>query len=199
VTRFPGLEPRAFDPRTVFVAFEGGKIYVSVPLRNVGRDVAVIDDRGVELTGPLIGASEFRAVQRHHVPVGETTRVDFIAEYLSRQASDLVRQGLTMRGIAWQLAVPYDDFAGAQRTVAELQIVCRGDDVSGPWQVERVEQRSPHIRPSPHALESSRQEEPGGDEPSERRPDAEPERRGVRGERVVDLWGNPVRPRRRRR
>lgn len=39
--------------------------------------------------------------------------------------------------------MPYVDFAGQQRTVAKIQIVCRGDDVHGPWRVERVEQLLP--------------------------------------------------------
>jgi hypothetical protein len=215
-TGFPGLEPRLFDPRTVFVAFEGGKIYVSAPLRNVGQEVAVIDDGRVELAGPLIGMSEYRAIQRHHVPAGETTRVDFVSEYLSQQASDLVGQGLTMRDITWQLTVPYGDFAGQQRTVAQLQIVCRGDNINGPWVVGRVEQRPlsaargrefPRGQELPREQEHRREQEfarePRGDElPDERSPaetEESPERRGVRGERVVDLWGNPVKPKRRRR
>jgi hypothetical protein len=45
-----------------------------------------------------------------------------------------------MFGIAWHLTVPYLDFAGEQRTTATFQIVCRGEDVNGPWLVERVEQ-----------------------------------------------------------
>jgi hypothetical protein len=139
-TEFPGHEPILFDPRTAFVWFEAGKIYVSVPLRNVGRGLAVIDDGGVEMTGPLFGTIEHRTSQRHHVPVAETTRIDLIAVYLSQQASD--PPASTLRGVLWQLAVPYCDFAGAQRTVARLELVCHGDDVNGPWLVERVEQES---------------------------------------------------------
>lgn len=138
-TAFPGHEPILFDPRTALVWFEAGKVYVSVPLRNVGRGLAVIDDGGVEMTGPLFGTIEHRTSQRHHVPVAETTRIDLIAVYLSQQASD-PQPGSTLRGVRWQLVVPYCDFAGQQRTVARLEIVCHGDDVNGPWLVERVEQ-----------------------------------------------------------
>jgi hypothetical protein len=178
-TKLPGIEPTLIDPRSAFVEFQAGKIYVSVPLRNVGRGLAVIDAGGVELTGPLVGPLEYRTVQRCHVPVGETTRIDLICVYLRRQAADLAEQGSAMRGIAWQLAVPYCDFAGEQRTVASLQIVCRGEDVRGPWFVERVEQKS------------ARDQEPHGDErPAEVSP--APIKAGRHHEPVVDLWGNPI-------
>ena len=188
---FPGLEPRPFDPRTVFVAFEAEKIYVSVPLRNVGRGLAVVDGGGVALAGPLVGNVEYRTVQREHVPVEETTRIDLIAIYLTEQGSDPSEQGSTMRGIAWQLTVPYSDFAGQQRALARLQIVCRGGDITGPWLVDRVEQeamRGPMVR-SDDLPDQSLSEVTA----------ARPQRAGVRGESVVDLWGNPVRPRRRDR
>lgn len=139
-TKLPGIEPTLIDPRSVFVLFQAMKIYISVPLRNVGRGLAVIDGGNVELRGPLVGALEYRTIQRYHVPVGETTRIDLIATYLRQQARDLTTQGHTLRGIVWELLVPYTDFAGQQRTVSRLEMVCRGDDVKGPWLVERVAQ-----------------------------------------------------------
>jgi hypothetical protein len=141
-TKLPGIEPRLFDPRIAFVLFQGMKIYISVPLRNVGRGLAVIDGAGVELTGALVGQLEHRTIQRYHVPVGETTRIDLITGAYRWTESDEVVPGRVMFGIAWQLAVPYLDFAGGQRTTARLQIVCRGGEVNGPWLVERVEQES---------------------------------------------------------
>jgi hypothetical protein len=190
-TKLPGIRPQRIDPRQAFVAFQGQKVYVSVPLRNGGQGLAVIDGTGVALTGPLIGELEYRAVQREHVPAGETTRIDLIAGYPMRQAPDLTEQGSAMRGVTWQLAVPYRDFAGEQRTVARLQIGCHGDDLMGPWLVEHVEQ------------ESGGDPEPYGDEPPDRssRPRTEPtpRRTGVRREPVVDLWGNPIQTRRRKR
>jgi hypothetical protein len=107
-------------------------IYVSVPLRNVGRGLAVIDGSEVEIKGAGIAHPEYRTIQRYHVPVGETTRTDLILRY--------ERDDTIGRGTAWQLSVPYVDFAGQQRTVAQIQIVDRGDDVKGPWLVERVDQ-----------------------------------------------------------
>jgi hypothetical protein len=190
-TKFPGHEPALFDPRMAFVSFEAGKIYLSVPLRNVGRGLAVIDGGGVALTGPFVGALEYRTIQRYHVPVAETTRVDLITGYLRQQASELVEQGHTLLGISWKLTVPYCDFAGEQRTVARLQIVCRGDRVEGPWLVDRVEQETPG------------DQEPHGDElrdaDSSPRTDAPGERIDVTRQTVTDLWGNPRRPKRRNR
>ncbi len=190
-TRFPRLEPRLLDPRTVFVAQDAGKIYVSVPLRNVGSGLAEIDGGGVALTGPRVGDVEYRTAQRGHVPVEETTRIDLIAAYLMEQGSDQAEEDSTMRGIAWQLTVPYSDLTAAQRAVARFQIVCRGDDMAGPWLVERVDQEALRAQ----MTRGADLPDPGSPE----RTDAPRERAGVRGEPVVDLWGNPVRPRRRGR
>lgn len=131
-TSFPGFQPERFDPRTVFVKFQAAMIYISVPLRNVGRGLAVIDGGGVEIEGPGIAHAEYRTIQREHVPVGETTRIDLIMRY--------VRDDTIGRGTEWLLSIPYTDFAGQQRTVVAMQIVCRGDDVQGPWVVHRVHQ-----------------------------------------------------------
>lgn len=81
-TAFPGRPIEDFDPRTVFVSFESGKIYISAPLRNVGRGLAVIDGGGVEIEGAGIGHVEYRTIQRYHVPVDETTRIDLITRYV---------------------------------------------------------------------------------------------------------------------
>lgn len=187
-TRLPGIEPARFYPRTAFVLFQAGKIYLSVPLRNVGRGLAAIDGGGVELDGAMVGELEYRTIEREHVPVGETTRIDLITGHLRQQASDPAEQGHTMRGISWRLTVPYCDFAGEQRTVVGLRIVCRGDDVNGPWLVERAAQESPRdqeaTRPDTRPTEVS---------PAPRN------RRGLLGQPVTDMWGNAPRPRRRTR
>ena len=150
-TKLPGMEPRMFDPRTAFVLFQAGKIYLSAPLRNVGRGLAVIAGDDVVLAGPLVGPLEYRTIQRYHVPVGETTRIDLITGAYRWTESDEVVPGRVMFGIAWQLTVPYTDFAGEQRTTAAFQLVCRGEDVNGPWLVERVEQIS-EVRAEPAPL-----------------------------------------------
>jgi hypothetical protein len=128
------MEPERFDPRTVFGKLDGGRVFLSAPLRNVGRELAVIDGGSVELEGPGLLAAEYRTIQRYHVPVNESTRVDLIVR--------LTPQADIPLGLAWFLLVPYADFAGEQRTVAKLQLVRRGEGESGPWLVERVDQES---------------------------------------------------------
>lgn len=118
-------------PSAVFVRFESGMIYISAPLRNVGQGLAVIDDGGVEVAGVGIGPLEHRTVQRYHVPVGETTRSDLIRRHVATTQFDAAHSGFS-RSPTW--------IAGQQRSVATIQIVCLGDDVHGPWVIERVEQ-----------------------------------------------------------
>jgi hypothetical protein len=175
-TRLPGFEARLIDPRTPFVAVQAGKIYVSVPLRNVGRGIAVIDGGSVAIEGPGVGVAEYRAVQRPHVPVNETTRVDLIIGYRHDEI-DRHDEITTTEGIAWSLQVPYTDFAGEQPTAVVMTLVCRGEDLRGPWLVERVDQRSALAPPS-HATEP-----PETDEPE--RPVRAPQQ-------ITDLWGNPI-------
>jgi hypothetical protein len=190
-TKLPGMAARFVDPRSAFVLFEGDKIFLSIPLRNVGRGLAVIDGDGVELAGPRVGALEYQTIQRRHVPVGETTRIELVTGALGWQDSYEAVPGRAMFGIAWQLAVPYMDFAGQQRTTARLQIVCRGEHVDGPWLVERSDQESPHEEEprisEPATAAASPQPAPSGRPSDAKRPP------------VTDLWGNPVRPRPRRR
>jgi hypothetical protein len=190
-SKLPGMVARFFDPRTAFVLFQGGKIFLSVPLRNVGPGLAVIDDDGVELAGPLVGTLEYRTIQRRQVPVGETTRIDLITAALRWQDSYETVPGRVMFGTAWQLAVPYLDFAGEQRTTAKLQIVCRGEQVDGPWLVERVEQESPH-EDEPRIGELSAAA-------SSPQPAAGGQSTDARQEPVTDIWGKPIRPRTTRR
>lgn len=179
-TSLPGIRPQRIDPRRPFVAVEGQKIYLSVPLRNVGQGLAVLDRSRVALAGPLIGELEYRALHGEHVPAGETTRIDVIAARAPDPAEE--------REITWELSVPYSDSDGRHRAVAHVQMVCRGDEITGPWRIEHVEQ------------ESERAQEPYVEE-GPAPPQAEPAPRptGVRGEPVVDLWGNPIQPRRRTR
>ncbi len=186
-------QPEGFDPRTVFVKVDAAKAFISVPLRNLGRGLAVIDRSGLEISGPGLGDSEHRGVQRSHVPVGETTRIDISAAHAVGEP--------IATGTVWEVRVPYADFAGTQRTVVSLQLVCRGDDARGPWLVERVEQETAGAR------EPARDPEPLRDEQTAAEPapwvdevpapDSSAPKRGVRDEPVVDVWGKPVtKPRR---
>lgn len=186
-SRLPGMGARFFDPRAVFVLFEGGRIFLSVPLRNVGRGVAVIDGDGIELTGPLVGELEYLTIQRRHVPAAETTRIDLIAADNRAQDSDEAAPGQAMTGIAWQLAVPYGDFIGEQRTIATLHIVCSGEQLDGSWLVEQVDQ------------EPASEDEPQTGERSSAAPTPPPTTagrpRGAKQQPLTDMWGNPIRPR----
>jgi hypothetical protein len=103
----PGMGMRMADPRFVFVLIEKGHVFISVPLRNVGRGLAVIDGGGVELGGAALGAMEYRTIRRYHVPVGESTRIDLIMGYR-------MNERISAPGEVWTLTVPYADFAGEQ-------------------------------------------------------------------------------------
>jgi len=187
--QLPGMAAsRAIDPRTVFVMLDGARVYISAPMRNVGSGLAVLDRSGIAVEGAGLGQLESRAVQRHHVPVNETTRVELVAIY---RRDDRIPTGTT-----WRISVPYCDFAGEQHTVATVQLALRGDDANGPWFVERVEQRS--ARDQEPLQESARHQEPHDDGLPEaglsERGDADRQR--VTG--VTDLWGNPISKRKRR-
>ena len=188
--------PEGFDPRTVFVDVEAGEVSISVPLRNVGRGLAVIDLSGIGVSGPGLGEPQYRVVQRGHVPVDETTRIEMVAVRAKGEP--------IATGTAWELRVPYADIAGTQRTVVRLQLVCRGDDAQGPWLVERVEQETA-VAPQPiEARDLAADEQTAGDQAPRLdevpAPDSSAPKRGVRDEPLVDVWGNPVRgPNRRER
>jgi hypothetical protein len=91
------MEPERCDPRTVFVRFQSGRIFMSVPLRNVGKGTAVIAD-GVTIEGDAVGPIKYSGARRGHVPVGETTRIDLIASYDWAQRVE--------HGSHWLLTVP---------------------------------------------------------------------------------------------
>ena len=189
-------QPQGFDPRTVFVKVDAGKLFISIPLRNVGRGLAVIDRSGVGISGPGLGEPGHRVVQRSHIPVTETTRIDIAAAHA-------VGEPIAM-GTVWELRVPYADFAGTQRTVVSLQLVCRGDDARGPWIVERVDQETDGAQEPATDVQTALDEQTaGGQAPSGgQRPATDPSAapRGVRGEPVTDVWGNAVtKPKRRDR
>jgi hypothetical protein len=113
--RLPGLSSIEIDPRILFVRFEAASAFVSVPLRNVGRGLAVIDRDGLTLTGPTLGELQALLVRRVRVPDRETTRVTI------RVAHAVGSRRLTPAD-QWCVRVPYVDFAGRQRTVAVVSM-----------------------------------------------------------------------------
>jgi hypothetical protein len=108
--RLPGLASVEIDPRMLFVRMDAGSAFVSVPLRNVGRGLAVVDQQRVTMTGPTLGDIQAILVRRVRVPDRETTRVTVRAYAVGSQV-------LTPKD-QWVLRVPYTDFASKQRTVA---------------------------------------------------------------------------------
>jgi hypothetical protein len=132
----PQSEPQYVDPRAVYVGVQFWGVFVSVPIRNVGRGLAVIYYPRIMLEGVGIGWVRGQTASRYHVPVGETTRVELHAGFL--------REARLQNGNEWMLAVPYTDFAGDQRTIANLRLVLRGPTAAqGPWRIEGVDQESP--------------------------------------------------------
>jgi hypothetical protein len=105
---------------------------VSVPLRNVGRGLAVINTDGVFIEGPALGGRQGVAlVRRERVAAGGTTRVTV-------RASVIVGSDRLTPGDRWVMTVPYADFAGRQRTVAVVSLSCLLEP-DGPWHVVDVD------------------------------------------------------------
>jgi hypothetical protein len=131
--RFDGTAPSEIDPRFVFVDFERGMAFISVPLRNVGRGLAVVVESDIAANGDaLYDLKAPPSASRVRVPVGETTRVNIVAR---QQAGVSVGPG-----DQWAVTVPYTDFAGRQRTVARV-ILERSDSSPAPfqWHIASVE------------------------------------------------------------
>jgi hypothetical protein len=128
VLSFRGGPSRAADPRKVFVEL-GAPAYVSVPLRNVGRGLAVIDPDSIDLVGPGLDGLVECFARRYRVPVGETTRIDVVVSYT-------VNTPLTLSD-AWELSLAYWDVARQQRMLATVRLSKR-EDPDG-WFVTNVE------------------------------------------------------------
>lgn len=118
------------DPRALVVRIERAMIFVSVPLRNVGRGLAIVDEAGISLLGtPWVGAPKSHPTARpRQVPVGETTRVQIITEF--------VHQVTMTQKDRWTLRVPFRDYAWEQPRTAELLLAFQGDAAAtGSWYV----------------------------------------------------------------
>jgi hypothetical protein len=106
----PGGKIALIDPRQVYISRTVDRLNVSVPLRNVGNGLAVLNVDEVRAIGAgtlrLIGCK----VQRERVPPGETTRIHC--------SHELAVDGKLGSGGPYELAVPYRDFMGGQLTVA---------------------------------------------------------------------------------
>lgn len=134
----PDGENELIDPRQVYISITGDRLNVSIPLRNVGNGLAVLNVDEVRAIGAgtrrLIGCK----VQRERVPPGETTRI-----HCSHESA--VGGKLGNRG-PYELAVPYRDFAGGQLTVP---LVCLDDIMDWHLSVKQVapDELDPRLAP----------------------------------------------------
>jgi hypothetical protein len=112
------------DPRIVWVTTTPEHTYFSVPMRNVGNGLAVINEHDVS----VLGARCINEVQirRPRVPPGETTRITcvFTADVPGAVESLLVN-------------IPYTDFDEGQQLAASILIRRTSD---GLWKVDSVKQ-----------------------------------------------------------
>ena len=127
---FPGGHSGAFDPRQVYVDLSGGRMNIAVPLRNVGSGVAAIIPALITASGERMGAMVGCEVQSKLVPPGETTRV-VCAPRLTQ---------LEMANYPWVviLSVPYQDFTGAQTTIARIWLEQRYKETE--WVLHGIDQ-----------------------------------------------------------
>jgi hypothetical protein len=126
----PGAPDEEIEPCKVFVRLASGSAFVSVPLRNIGRGLAVIDNDGVLIRGPALADLQAASVSRQRVPVGGTTRVTIRARFVTGSK-------LLTPGDRWLMTVPYADFAGRQQTTAAVSLACLREP-DGPWHVVDV-------------------------------------------------------------
>jgi len=117
------------DPREVYVRINNGFAILSIPLRNVGAGLAVIDQEWVRISGPEIKAVARPIVHRPRIPVGETTRIDFEAQYEPAEIVPAVAE--------WAIWVEYRDHRGLQPTLAIVQ-VGQEDPHKGVWHVADI-------------------------------------------------------------
>ncbi|HYB28635.1 MAG TPA: hypothetical protein VEF89_18620 [Solirubrobacteraceae bacterium] len=108
--------------------------FISVPLRNVGRSMAIVDEDAITITGTMLGEPKGQPfVRRVRVPTAETTRVNLIVQ-ATRDVMEPSER--------WLLKVPYTDFARRQGTVAVISLGYRGDSpADGEWLVMGVDHR----------------------------------------------------------
>lgn len=116
--------------RRIYVAFEGGRAFFAVPLRNVGRGLAVIDPADISVGGEGLAKQPLGCeVQRERVPSGEMTRV--LCTY--EQAS----QGEEPKRSTFEMTVPYRDLDESQAFAAVVRVELVTDDQ---WRVCAVRQ-----------------------------------------------------------
>ncbi|HTZ64727.1 MAG TPA: hypothetical protein VMB51_11545 [Solirubrobacteraceae bacterium] len=131
-TEFSGGHVADLDPRQVYVHLGGPWASVVVPLRNVGRGLAVIDPQEIRVVGERLGAMHSSKVSHERVPPNESTRI---------LCTPRMTPGAADYPWVWELFVPYKDFAGRQLTVAVVRLI--QDYPKEDWRLWDVRQSAP--------------------------------------------------------
>ena len=139
----------AIDPRRVWVHPSGDELLLSVPLRNVGQGLAVVDELRTTLRGKNLFEVKPQPAKPTRVPAGESTRINATCRVNPAQLILMMIDGAN-----WTLEVPYTDFIGGQRMVASVRIRSKPGSNYEPyaWFVADVQQNVPA---SPSAVETS--------------------------------------------
>lgn len=120
----------AIDPRAVSVTKNNADVFISVPLRNVGRGLAKLE----KATLPDIHCSGNPVIRRVIVPVGESTRVDFIAR--RSDAEPTATRAFESGDIS--IAFEYTDVGGGQRFALTADLVSAD---GATWYLTRLRHR----------------------------------------------------------
>ncbi len=111
------FSPGEIDPRDAYVGRASGRLYVSVPLRNVGRGLAKLEAARLDRADDDASV----VVRRPIVPVGESTRIDFVAP-----ASGETARGDDPRELS--VTFEYTDIGGGQVfSLSGTLLKARGD------------------------------------------------------------------------
>jgi hypothetical protein len=109
----------SIDPRCAYAVMKDEKIFVSFPLRNVGRGLAQV--KGVKLPsfwGLRLKDGDNLTIRKPQVPAGETTRIDLAVD----KGKDLWRlKERVANGECFPVEVSYSDRSGSQ----ELRVCVR--------------------------------------------------------------------------
>jgi hypothetical protein len=158
------LQVHEIDPRRVWVDVQGDDLLLSIPLRNVGQGVALIDASKIEATGSGLEAIRARRARPERLPAGETGRVNITFQVDPDYISTLAVTGVGK----WQVIVPYTDFVGGQGTQAIVTVrAMEGADLdrADTWYVADVQLQTREANPDQNSSEPSAQD-PGASPPA---------------------------------
>jgi hypothetical protein len=117
-----GFEEEA-DPRQICVRRRSERLYIAVPLRNIGTGVAVLAPPfSILALGPWVPETSFPRTERRFVPPGETTRISCVARIHGEPDS-----------YPWVVTVSavYHDFLHRQESV--ITVYLEQSEMNGEW------------------------------------------------------------------